>query len=488
MTANKALFSINCPDSCPTIISMCECHDKATEGWTCHSVDVTTVSCDVTSHWRAMGHDVGTDDGKGYDVGSKGLIGRARDGGSQAGDVLRHRVVPVMRRIRWERVIVATGVALVPFALFSGTASSHEIEHMVIDESFIGPRATVGYSPITNAERKAMAEEEIRQRKIANGELVEGQEEAEGEPELLSSADDRYQHEGDLDFTDANRDNLITRAIGSWRRPTWLSDVDWDAIRDSLVTEVDGEQVEIRQSPEEDDTPDETIAGYDDIARLAFMDGTSFTWTAPNGQTLSYDGGTRLSGDLPVCLDMQETVLSGHHAIYALDREADGEGKNTIQFDNQSMEYSSTSLEDKVVPDEEKGSMTLGTVSGKALRTATFDRRRCEVEVTRADREEGDDSHLYVSLVALRPKGRLSNESVTAYVKSSKCTDLRVWVSCLGVSVYTTDIEGLRDVEVEMRYVIDGNTGTATETFDGGEASAFVDLSKYVDTGMEQGE
>lgn len=393
-------------------------------------------------------------------------------------DGFRSDVLPTMRRVRWERVIVTAGLCVVPFCLFSGTAQSHELDGLVaVDDSFIGPHVRVGYSPITNAERKAAAEEEIRQRKIANGEIDETEDEGEEESPLLDSADEQYQHEGDLDFTEACRDNLIARAIRAWRRPHWLSDIDWDEIKANVIGEAPEEQT---AQPEEADSPDESIAGYDDIVRLGFTDGMGFSWSLPNGKTLSYDGTNKISGDAPVCLDLDETVPFATHSVYVLDKEADGDGQNRLTFEEGDADmYHSVSFYDKVVPDDQDGTVMMGTVGGTGLHEVVFDRRDYEIDATRTPMEgEGDDEQLTASITLLGPKGMLSDENISARV-SSPTNHLKIRASCVGITLWTDDESGLAGTEVKLRYRYRGQDGTAEQTLDTTDQYMFIDLEDY---------
>ena len=391
-----------------------------------------------------------------------------------------HRLPLALQRIRWDRVALIGFLVVVPVVLTSGTASGHGLAHAVVREDFIGPRVRVGYSPITNEERKEMALEEIRKDKIAHGEPVDEPEENTPleEQVFLDSADKERQHDGDLDFSKANRDSLVLRAVGSWKRPHWLSDVDWERVSRNLAIE-SGEWHENWNPIEDDDRPDETISGYDDVARLSFSDGIGLTWTTPSDGSLEYDGDKGISGNLPVCLDTKESVMEESHAVYALDHAGD-DGIDLIKLDEKNDDYESIYFTDEVVPKSSKWSMMLGSASGYSLRTVSVNRRGYEIEVTRAERDEEDDGILHAGMTALGPKGRLSNEVVSGYATSKANTNIKMKASYDGVTVSTTDERGLRGVTVKLRFTISGKIYKSSETIDSDDSKVSFHIEDYL--------
>lgn len=393
---------------------------------------------------------------------------------------------PIIRRIRWGRVAMAAGLVIaVPFVLFSGTASSHERQerppHATITEHFIGPRVTVGYSPISNEERKAMAEEEIRQRKIANGEITED----EANPPIEEMAplvlDDSRQYEGDLDFSDANRDNLIARAVRSWQRPTWASKIDWGRVQ--AILEEQGYQFDgtVSAQPEQEDAPDESIAGYDDIVRVSFAGDEGFSWTQPSGKTLTYDGAGKVSGDAPVCPDLDERTIISNNAVYALDREADGDGDDLITFADDNDRHQYISFADKVVPDERDGAILMVSVSGSLIHEARIDRTEHEIEVNHREAENDDRYPVDINMFLLGGEGMMTHDHVAVSIKTTTQRHIRAQVSCVGLILQTADDEGLSGIEVEMDYRFLEHEGTFKTTVDTGSSSEIVRIQDHID-------
>lgn len=395
---------------------------------------------------------------------------------------LRERVLPTVRRMRWERVVVAIGLCAVPFCLFSGRASGSEHERVAVSEDFVGPRVRVGYSPITNAERKAAAEEEIRQDKIAKGEIDKAEQEVSPDPEPLRSADDDYQHEGDLDFTDANRDNLIARAVRGWKRPTWLSDVDWDAVKERLGATEDSEDDTMREQTF-DDTPDESVAGYDDIVRLSFPDGVPFSYKLANGKTVTYDGTNKMSGDAAQCPDLDRTVLSDSHAVFVLNQEGDEGAVNVMTPDEIDESYNSFFFWDEVVPEERSGATMMCTVGATYLKEVRLDRLGHEIEAVREPQEEEpkDKKNFSISASLVGGKSIFSGDSVRVQVSSSSHRHMRVSVSGAGAVIKTNDDGGLAGIDVELRYRYHGKENTIEKTLETDEKSVFIDLLDYID-------
>lgn len=388
---------------------------------------------------------------------------------------VRARISSATSRMRWGRVALAVaGMGLLLRVVLSGTAAGGELEHVTPGDDFIGPLPLVGYSPKTNAERLAEAKEALREADETDG--------SKGEfpDEILSVADGHLQHEGDLDFTDANRDNTIARAVSAWQRPTWNSSIDWEKIKRELIEDSDEPYNENWAPIEGGNQPDGTVDGYDDVVRVSFNSDEAFTMTVPSGEELTHDGAGCMSGNMAVCPDLVESQYGDMRSVYALDREAvSEEAPISVRFGEGDDSYATFSCVDRVVPADRKSTMLFATVAGTGMREASIWRRQFEAGASRRD-DLDRSGRLYVHMTAIAPPGMLSMESVFVGAASDDLTSLHVKVSSAGARIWTDDDRGLAGTELEMR-VVSGRNGEVTylaRVLDTEEREIFVSVDE----------